>query len=45
MCGIAGVFHGQASQDVEQMLEMVSHRAVAERLLISKCTNSGFHQF
>jgi len=26
MCGIAGVFHGQAPQDVERMLEKISHR-------------------
>ncbi|MBE0669604.1 MAG: asparagine synthase B [Anaerolineales bacterium] len=26
MCGIAGVFHGQAPQDVERMLDKISHR-------------------
>jgi len=26
MCGIAGVFNGQAPQDVERMLEKISHR-------------------
>ncbi len=26
MCGIAGVFHGQAPQDVERMLKKISHR-------------------
>ena len=26
MCGIAGVFHGQAQQEVKRMLEKISHR-------------------
>ena len=26
MCGIAGVFNGQAPQDVERMLEKIGHR-------------------
>lgn len=31
MCGIAGVFHGQAPQDVVRMLGKISHRGPVGR--------------